>query len=113
MHLTLVEIKGSEMSWTLDNSELASSTLRRGTEKPLGSKATFSVLFSFLFSLLLSCLLSFFLSHRSFGSACHWIMVTDKTPKSLFPFQKQHPSVTDSAQLNSFIKGSLKVASLK
>lgn len=49
MHLTLVEIKGSEMSWTLDNSELASSTLRRGTEKPLGSKATFSVLFSFLF----------------------------------------------------------------
>ena len=43
MHLMLVEIKGSEKSRRPGNSELASSTSRRGTKKPLGSKDRKSV----------------------------------------------------------------------
>lgn len=107
MHLMLVEIKGSEKSRRPGNSELASSTSRRGTKKPLGSKATFSFLFCFS-SLPLSCLLSFFLSHASSTFYLPLAHGGWQKHQASSPFWQQHPAVTDLAQLCSFIKGYVK-----
>lgn len=94
VHLILVEIKGSETSRRPGNSELASSTPRRGTKKPLGSEATFSFLFYFVSLLcfsLASCPSSSVIASSAFClSLAHggW-----QNPQLSIPFSKAAPTI--------------------